>query len=73
MFVLRPYTRIPLGYLNDLGSLQTHRSCVLLLDVTENCNLNCPTCFAESGRGRVASSASITGCARSTPLTGHRG
>lgn len=43
---------IPMGYLNGLGSLQTQHSCILLLDITENCNLNCPTCFAESGPGK---------------------
>ncbi len=42
---------IPLGYLDGLGELQTQHSCVLLLDITENCNLKCPTCFAESGPG----------------------
>jgi 7,8-dihydro-6-hydroxymethylpterin dimethyltransferase len=42
---------IPMGYLDGLGELQTQHSCILLLDITENCNLNCPTCFAESGSG----------------------
>ena len=42
---------IPMGYLDGLGDLQTQHSCVLLLDVTENCNLECPTCFAASGPG----------------------
>ena len=36
---------------DGLGDLQTQHSCVLLLDVTENCNLNCPTCFAAAGPG----------------------
>lgn len=45
---LRP---IPLGYLDGLGDLQTQHSCILLLDLTENCNLQCPTCFAGSGPG----------------------
>lgn len=40
---------IPMGYANGLGRLQTQHSCILLLDVTEHCNLNCPTCFAASG------------------------
>ena len=43
---------IPMGYLDGLGDLQTQHSCVLLLDITENCNLECPTCFAASGAGR---------------------
>lgn len=42
---------IPMGYSNGLGDLQTQHSCILLVDVTENCNLRCPTCFAESGPG----------------------
>lgn len=42
---------IPMGYLDGLGDLQTQHSCILLLDITENCNLNCPTCFAESSPG----------------------
>jgi len=42
---------IPMGYANGLGQLQTQHSCILLVDVTENCNLRCPTCFAESGPG----------------------
>ena len=42
---------IPLSYMHGLGELQTQHSCILLLDITENCNLNCPTCFAASGTG----------------------
>jgi uncharacterized radical SAM superfamily Fe-S cluster-containing enzyme len=42
---------IPMGYRNGLGELQTQHSCILLIDVTETCNLRCPTCFAESGPG----------------------
>ena len=47
---------IPMGYLDGLGDLQTQHSCILLLDVTETCNLECPTCFAMSspGAGRHA-------------------
>ena len=42
---------IPMGYLDGLGDLQTQHCCVLLVDVTETCNLECPTCFATSGPG----------------------
>ncbi|HUS14296.1 MAG TPA: radical SAM protein [Chloroflexia bacterium] len=42
---------IPMGYAHGLGELQTQHSCILLLDITEHCNLNCPTCFAGSGTG----------------------
>jgi uncharacterized radical SAM superfamily Fe-S cluster-containing enzyme len=47
---------IPMGYADGLGDLQTQHSCVLLLDITENCNLECPTCFAAAapGVGRFA-------------------
>ena len=47
---------IPMGYADGLGDLQTQHSCVLLMDITENCNLECPTCFAASapGIGRFA-------------------
>ncbi len=47
---------IPMGYGDGLGDLQTQHSCVLLLDITENCNLECPTCFAAAapGIGRFA-------------------
>jgi uncharacterized radical SAM superfamily Fe-S cluster-containing enzyme len=47
---------IPMGYLDGLGDLQTQHSCVFLLDITESCNLECPTCFAGSspGVGRFA-------------------
>ena len=40
-----------MGYLDGLGDLQTQHSCVLLVDVTETCNLECPTCFAISAPG----------------------
>lgn len=42
---------IPMGYMDGLGDLQTQHSCVLLVDVTETCNLECPTCFAISAPG----------------------
>jgi 7,8-dihydro-6-hydroxymethylpterin dimethyltransferase len=47
---------IPMGYGSGLGELQTQHSCILLVDVTEHCNLNCPTCFAGAGTsvGRYA-------------------
>ena len=45
-----------MGYADGLGDLQTQHSCILLLDITENCNLECPTCFAAAapGIGRFA-------------------
>ena len=40
-----------MGYLDGLGDLQTQHSCIVLIDVTETCNLECPTCFASSAPG----------------------
>ena len=57
---------IPMGYLDGLGELQTQHSCIVLLDITENCNLQCPTCFAESGPGVTHMRRSAISCARST-------
>lgn len=38
----------PAGYLQGLGELQTQHTCILLEDLTDTCNLTCPTCFAGS-------------------------
>lgn len=40
---------IPSAYLRGLPEMQTQHTCILLADVTESCNLRCPTCFTESG------------------------
>ncbi|MBI3751013.1 MAG: radical SAM protein [Chloroflexi bacterium] len=40
---------IPMGYADGLGELQGQHTCILLVDVTESCDLRCPTCFAMSG------------------------
>ena len=42
------YGPVPAGYLGGLGEMQTQHTCVLLEDVTEACNLRCPTCYADS-------------------------
>lgn len=39
---------VPLAYARGLGEMQTQHTCILLEDVTEVCNLRCPTCFADS-------------------------
>lgn len=44
----------PGGYLAGLGEMQTQHTCILLTDITEHCNLRCPTCFADSGPDRSA-------------------
>ena len=52
---------IPMGYLDGLGGLQEQHTCVLICDLTEDCNLACPVCFAGSqpGRNRYAPAASV--------------
>ncbi|MFH1475694.1 MAG: radical SAM protein, partial [Chloroflexota bacterium] len=40
---------IPTGYVDGLNELQGQHTCIALIDLTDACNLRCPTCFAESG------------------------
>ena len=42
------FAPVPEAYLDGLGEMQTQHTCILLTDVTEHCNLRCPTCFADS-------------------------
>ena len=42
------YSPLPAAYLGGLGEMQTQHTCILLEDINENCNLRCPTCFANS-------------------------
>lgn len=39
---------LPTGYRRGLGARQIQHTCILLEDVTNACNLRCPTCFAAS-------------------------
>lgn len=39
---------IPSAYLRGLPEMQTQHTCILLADVTAECNLRCPTCFTDS-------------------------
>ena len=39
---------VPGCYTRGLGPRQLQHTCILLEEVTERCNLNCPTCFAGS-------------------------
>ncbi len=39
---------VPSAYLNGLPEMQTQHTCILLADLTDHCNLRCPTCFADS-------------------------
>jgi 7,8-dihydro-6-hydroxymethylpterin dimethyltransferase len=39
---------VPAAYELGLPAMQTQHTCILLEDVTDHCNLRCPTCFADS-------------------------
>jgi uncharacterized radical SAM superfamily Fe-S cluster-containing enzyme len=39
---------VPSAYEDGLPEMQTQHTCILLEDITDHCNLRCPTCFAES-------------------------
>lgn len=39
---------VPSAYADGLPQMQTQHTCILLEDITDHCNLRCPTCFAES-------------------------
>jgi hypothetical protein len=43
---------LPMGYAAGLGPLQEQHTCILLVDLTEDCNLACPPCLASSRPGR---------------------
>jgi len=42
------FAPVPAAYLEGLGEMQTQHTCILLEDITETCNLRCPTCYADS-------------------------
>jgi len=42
------FAPVPAAYLRGLGEMQTQHTCILLEDITQECNLRCPTCFADS-------------------------
>ena len=39
---------VPLAYASGLPAMQTQHTCILVEDITEHCNLRCPTCFTDS-------------------------
>lgn len=39
---------VPMGYEHGLGPAHLQHSCIYLLDVTSQCNLQCPACFTSS-------------------------
>ncbi|MDF0515541.1 radical SAM protein [Agromyces sp. H3Y2-19a] len=45
---------VPSAYEDGLPEMQTQHTCILLEDLTDHCNLRCPTCFAESGPAATA-------------------
>lgn len=45
------YLPVPSAYEYGLPEMQTQHTCILLEDITEHCNLRCPTCFADSAPG----------------------
>lgn len=42
---------VPAAYLRGLPEMQTQHTCILLADLTDRCNLRCPTCFTDSSPG----------------------
>lgn len=42
------FAPVPSAYLDGLPEMQTQHTCILLADLTDHCNLKCPTCFADS-------------------------
>jgi hypothetical protein len=50
------FAPVPAAYLDGLPEMQTQHTCILLADLTDECNLRCPTCFTDSSpalRGAV--------------------
>ena len=39
---------VPTGYEHGLGPAHLQHSCIFLLDITSQCNLSCPACYASS-------------------------
>ncbi|MBM7506140.1 radical SAM protein [Agromyces aurantiacus] len=52
--VARNFRPVPGAYLDGLPAMQSQHTCILLEDLTDHCNLRCPTCFAESGPAATA-------------------
>lgn len=45
---------VPSAYEDGLPEMQTQHTCILLADLLDQCNLRCPTCFAESSPALAA-------------------
>ena len=50
------FAPVPAAYAYGLPEMQTQHTCILLADILDLCNLQCPTCFASSSpaQARVA-------------------
>ncbi len=48
------FAPVPAAYQDGLPQMQTQHTCILLEDVTDHCNLRCPTCFAGSAPALTA-------------------
>lgn len=46
--VVGNFAPVPAAYADGLPETQTQHTCILLEDITDHCNLRCPTCFAAS-------------------------
>jgi len=42
------FAPVPAAYADGLPQMHTQHTCILLEDITDHCNLRCPTCFTES-------------------------
>jgi 7,8-dihydro-6-hydroxymethylpterin dimethyltransferase len=58
-----PLTAVQKGCPLDCGLCPDHRqrSCTVLIEVTERCNLGCPVCYADAGSGSGSNSGRSSG------------
>ena len=52
--MLGNFKPVPSAYEDGLPQMQTQHTCILLEDLIDHCNLQCPTCFAESSPARAS-------------------
>ena len=52
--LLGNFKPVPAAYADGLPEMQTQHTCILLADLLDDCNLKCPTCFAESSPARAS-------------------
>lgn len=55
--VMGNFAPVPAAYLDGLPHMQTQHTCILLADITDHCNLRCPTCFADSAPALTATAS----------------